>query len=810
MYLEQATLEGFLSYKERQTIDFRGLIRCLVNGMKFNNPALSNGSGKSSLFESIAINFFGKTAGRSNLLDSYMNDDPSVKKMYIEHVFIISGKRYKKTLSKKRDSSAVQEVYFDTKNDTLENAVWRICDLTLEQILGLSIITWSSVAHIGERESLKFIDGTSSQRKEVFRELINIEIYENAAKKANKLFNEISKKIDTFNNLAQIKQNEINNEGDLETPITELEDKIKLQSNNLKKKEKEKEEFQEKKKNIEIKKQKLISVKEKYDTEISRKKEQTELLNGIMTNISDLNESIEQHELSITKNENKIKEINIDDIKTKIDELKSSKDNTEIKDFDSSELKNKIKDLKEQIKKNNDDKIKIETNIEEYQELKSKNDKELATINSNISQITKQIEKINQFGTICPVSDEQCNIITSDYKQKNLDEKTNDIETLNNKKEKLESKIEKLSNDIVKSKKSIKEYNNTEIEINDKIDDLNNKIETETEKISNLRKKQTEKNTKIVDDINSKEKELIQTTENLKTLNTNILNSQKQLEKDKNSLEKYKDDRKKIKEKLLVIEEKINELNDEINKSKLDNEDDITEKISELNDEITDLNTRLQSNKEKLIALQEKLKRLEKVKIEYKNIINEKNSLSSELEVLTILIDSFGKDGIQKVLMKQSVPLLEETANELLKIFNNGNDNTKIRFELDPKKSDGDLKKDGGLDILVCEEGKEPKDICMFSGGETIRLVFSIVFALARLLTKRSGKKHEMLILDEKVAKLDENGIEQFAEIMKKVYPWYKQVFVITHLSSLKDILENDSEIIVNKTENGSFVNIIK
>jgi DNA repair exonuclease SbcCD ATPase subunit len=97
----------------------------------------------------------------------------------------------------------------------------------------------------------------------------------------------------------------------------------------------------------------------------------------------------------------------------------------------------------------------------------------------------------------------------------------------------------------------------------------------------------------------------------------------------------------------------------------------------------------------------------------------------------------------------------------------------------------------------------------MYSGGETVRIVFSIVLSLAKLLSKRAGKKHETLIIDEKIAKLDTRGIEQFGEVISEISKIYKQVFVITHIENLKDLI-NGSEIVINKTDNeGSLVSVL-
>jgi exonuclease SbcC len=98
----------------------------------------------------------------------------------------------------------------------------------------------------------------------------------------------------------------------------------------------------------------------------------------------------------------------------------------------------------------------------------------------------------------------------------------------------------------------------------------------------------------------------------------------------------------------------------------------------------------------------------------------------------------------------------------------------------------------------------------MYSGGETVRIVFAILLSLSKLLAKRSGKRQETLIIDEKIAKLDKRGIELFADIINIISSWYKKIFIITHIEALKDVIDNQKEILVNKTkEEGSIVNVI-
>jgi DNA repair exonuclease SbcCD ATPase subunit len=286
---------------------------------------------------------------------------------------------------------------------------------------------------------------------------------------------------------------------------------------------------------------------------------------------------------------------------------------------------------------------------------------------------------------------------------------------------------------------------------------------------------------------------------------------------------------KEFKEYLIQCEEDVEKLN----KQKFENEEKLKEFNRNKNDlenkldssldkkleiasnevlivekEISEEQLKLNTKNQKLGEVKNSLKTIEKMKEDIETFIKNNEEFTKQKKIYQILSTVFGKDGIQKAIMKESIPMLEKYTSEFLNIFNDDSERIKIKFDLDPKTQDGEYKKGGGLDILVLEEGKEPKDLQMYSGGETVRIVFSIVLSLAKLLSLRAGKKHESLIIDEKIAKLDSRGIEQFGEVIREISKIYKQVFVITHIESLKNMISGN-EIIVNKVDNeGSLVSI--
>jgi exonuclease SbcC len=758
MLIEKIVLEGFLSYRKRQEIDLSQVSTCLVLGRIEGDYELSNGAGKSSLFESIPVNFFGKGSGRADILDSYINDKMS--KMYTEVIFKIDNQRFKTIRSKSRNSSAVFEIYIDSTNEDLKKSTWKKTDKAIEEILGLSSKTYSSTIYLNERESLQVITGTSSERKEILRELLNIELYEKATKVCNKRFEDYDKKTQVNSNLIQDKQKQLEKQEEIKKDFKQTETDLK----NLKKEQKEKEKkFKEKleeRKKLEI----SIETEKLIKDQIVQKQRQIEKTSKNCLDIDFEIKSSKQEIENQTSSYNKLKNSIEESVKQK------------------SELKKKISILELTLKSldKNDQELKevsslIKTKTAKRSELES----ELKVLRTEIKPLVEFLERIEDFESVCPVTELECSVLTKDYKTQLQEEKKKEV---GSKTASVESKLE-----ILKEIDSeIKKITQKEIEL----ERVSRSRQTENEKISKLKLE--------LQNIDNSESRFKEKEKEFKEYLEQTEKEIKELDKKKQSL-------------LIEIEDLKKELKEIEAKVDLSLQTKLKKAIEEQNDieaEINSLKSRLDQVNQFLGELKNELDKLEKMKSEIEHLSknNEENAKQKKIyQTLSVLL---GKDGIQKSIMKDSIPLLEKYTSEFLKIFNDDSEKIEVKFDLDPKRQDGEFKKGGGLDILVLEQDKEPKDLQMYSGGETVRIVFSIVLSLAKLLSMRAGKKHEALIIDEKIAKLDSRGIAQFGEVISEISKIYKQVFIITHIESLKDMI-NGNEIVVNKTElEGSLVSI--
>ena len=252
-----------------------------------------------------------------------------------------------------------------------------------------------------------------------------------------------------------------------------------------------------------------------------------------------------------------------------------------------------------------------------------------------------------------------------------------------------------------------------------------------------------------------------------------------------------------------------------------DNEDDlarnttelvsIREKVKELsslNIEKAALDNSLQiaqSEKNKLLneegSLLQELKEIEKAKLELSALDNERKNLAFESSIYTELAITFGKGGVQALLIEAAIPRLEDEANELLHRMSDGK--MSIRLETQKQRKSASTSSDVAetLEIIVADE-LGTRSYEMFSGGERFRVDFAIRIALSKLLAWRSGAPLPTLFIDEGFGTQDTDGRDRIIEVLKAIEDQFECILVITHLDSIKEAFPLRIE--VRRTAEGS------
>ncbi|PPD58986.1 AAA family ATPase [Dehalogenimonas etheniformans] len=203
---------------------------------------------------------------------------------------------------------------------------------------------------------------------------------------------------------------------------------------------------------------------------------------------------------------------------------------------------------------------------------------------------------------------------------------------------------------------------------------------------------------------------------------------------------------------------------------------------------------RLGSLKQALVHLDELENSLFKKAVELKKYAVDE-SIYKELQA------SFGKNGIQAVLIESAIPEMEAEANRLLAKMTDNRMSLKLEMQRATKK--GDIAET--FDIKIADE-LGTRDYDLFSGGEAFRINFALRLALSRLLAHRSGAPLRTLVIDEGFGTQDAAGIEKLKEAIASIQDKFECVLVITHIEEFKDAFP--ARIEVFKTADGSDLRI--
>jgi DNA repair exonuclease SbcCD ATPase subunit len=250
-------------------------------------------------------------------------------------------------------------------------------------------------------------------------------------------------------------------------------------------------------------------------------------------------------------------------------------------------------------------------------------------------------------------------------------------------------------------------------------------------------------------------------------LELNIESINFKIEKLNDKLTKYEQAQEKIQannkidEMLIKADIRLNEL--EIEK------DGINKKMTGYQFEIDSLNEKIVNN-EKLI---------EKIKEE-----------SSKERVYKVYLETFGKNGISKLIMKTMMPLINSELQRLLE--------DSCHFRLEVRINDKNE-----VEFLMIDNNTQIEKL-MSSGSGYERTIASL--ALRAVLSKIcSLPKPNIVVFDEVFGKISNDNLEMVSEFFKKIKEYFEKIFVITHNPLVTNW--SDNVVRIEKVDNISFVN---
>jgi exonuclease SbcC len=283
----------------------------------------------------------------------------------------------------------------------------------------------------------------------------------------------------------------------------------------------------------------------------------------------------------------------------------------------------------------------------------------------------------------------------------------------------------------------------------------------------------------------------------LETLLKTLGNEQKSLREEIDRLYiDQNDTSKKIQDEEREIKETTNSLEALREAAEKSNAPTINNKIFALNqeisltqDEIIDYNRRISSLSSVKGGLEERISTRKADKVKLINLETSLVKAQRELKIRQMVVDAFSNRGIPNFIIQTVLDELQFEANAALK---------ELRPELDVR-IDQDLNFEYRRNGVV-------RDYFQLSHGQHVYIALAFKRGTSRVIQKRLGIDIRMLEFDEVDSHLDEEGVDAFANAIRK---WQNDftIFVITHNKDLKDKFSH--AILVEEGDDGAEARVV-
>ncbi|PIX28329.1 MAG: hypothetical protein COZ65_05345, partial [Caldiserica bacterium CG_4_8_14_3_um_filter_35_18] len=223
MLPEILTLKSFLSYREKQVLDFTKFHVALISG--------ENGNGKSSILDAVTFALFSMARGvegnKKGLGDLVSNGDSFLS---ISLQFVQDGSRFRimRTYDKiKRSSNILLQLEKDGDFVNISESTIRETDKKIEDIIHMNYETFITSSFVMQGRSDYFTAKNPTERIEILREMLNLNIYEKAREKVKEKLREAEFEIKELSKRVLDGKEEIKKMPEIEVLLKEKEEKIK-------------------------------------------------------------------------------------------------------------------------------------------------------------------------------------------------------------------------------------------------------------------------------------------------------------------------------------------------------------------------------------------------------------------------------------------------------------------------------------------------------------------------------------------------------------------------------------------------------
>ncbi|BAT51757.1 hypothetical protein NOS3756_06860 [Nostoc sp. NIES-3756] len=233
------------------------------------------------------------------------------------------------------------------------------------------------------------------------------------------------------------------------------------------------------------------------------------------------------------------------------------------------------------------------------------------------------------------------------------------------------------------------------------------------------------------------------------------------------------------------------------------------EQIQTLEQHLATRRRQLDEQIAQLGRLEQLAHQLEALQTQYEEQQEQHQTCKQQYRVYQELVQAFGKNGIQALMIENVLPQLEAETNQLLARLTANQLHVQFITQRAGKGSKSTKKNAKLIDTLdiVIADARGTRAYETYSGGEAFRINFAIRLALAKLLAQRAGAALQLLIVDEGFGTQDAEGCDRLIAAINAIANDFACILTVTHMPHLKEAFQ--ARIEVNKTQEGSQVRLL-
>lgn len=679
-----------------------------------------NGTGKTTIFDSISFTLYGVTSkglrGKDVVNNKTEKDCHTFVEFTIDDVPFRADRYYAHTRLK--NAAILKRNGVPYKNGPTE------VTNEIEKIL-MPLKLFNNSIMFGQKVKTFFTDLKDTEQKEIFRKILKLGDYVLYHKRTGELIKEIDQLLTDNNNQLSINNNMIENYN-REIDLI-LEEKKEFEKSKVEKISEYNDQIGLINRKIELYKSDLV----KYENSENELKKVDTILNEYQNKLKGLEIQFKNIVEQI-QNKAKNKQLEMSNKASKMESEETNKFNIILND-----LNGKINKLDSDFKLN-----------------QAETDKKKALINSDIKSLMTSIdnmrEEIEKFeGSVVNAAISKCPTCNQEIDGKVIDN--------------LKIYIKSLYEKIYKNKNEIEQKKLENNNIDQNIDKLRLIYKEDKFKLCNQKEKKNTEFRNNIDNIKNKLNDVFGKLKSavmmkVKEQTENIRNEKNKIDKDidefeqqrknaENNYEKYKE----LKKSITDFEFRVRNYN-ELIKSKKEEEFD---------------NSRILLYKDKIDS---DLLNIDKIK-------EDRLKIKRRFDILSVWKDGFSKSGIESMLIDESIPFMNEQVNKYLEQISFGR--YSLTFDTVKQMGGKDEYRDkihlNVLDNVTLSDSREK-----FSGGQTRILDISVILTLCDLQNHIQNVKFNLLLFDEIFDSLDDENTIKVSALLKSLTK-DRSIYIISH-----------------------------